>query len=98
MSERTERDDVIDEAIELLISEDTEGFMLTAVEADDVHLVGATDDVEQSLLAVYVLVEELRQMGEEEGVSIAPSDVIVAAGQVADERGLLGGEMTDMTR
>jgi hypothetical protein len=94
MSERTEWDDTVDKAIERLIDDETEGFVLTAIEDDDLHLVKATDDIDGDLLSIYVMVEEIRMMAAEAGEEMSPMDVVMAAGAVAERRGYLDGEMT----
>ncbi len=94
MSERTEWDDTVDKAIERLIDDETEGFVLTAIEDDDLHLVKATDDLDGDLLSIYVMVEEIRMMAAEAGEEMSPMDVVMAAGAAAERRGYLDGEMT----
>lgn len=99
MTERTEEDDTIDEAIELLIDEDTDGFSLVAHQGEDVHLVeGAT--AEEQMLAVWVLVEQIRRQASSAGSPLRPVDVLVAAVQKAQERGYLheDASITDVSR
>lgn len=95
MSERTQRDETVDKAIELLIADETDGFTMTAVQGDEVHVVKETD-MDESLLSVFAIVEEIRRMtaaaGEYPG-SMTPQDVFIEAGQIAAERGLIAGGM-----
>lgn len=92
MSERTQWDDTVDEAIELLISEETTSFALAALEGDDVHLVKATEDIDDALLAIFVMVEEVRQLSKQAGRELSPDEILTAAGYVAQERGYLDGD------
>lgn len=88
MSERTEEDERIDEAIELLIDDDTDGFSLVAHQGEDVHLVeGAKPD--QQMLAVWILVQQIRRQASSAGTPLRPVDVLAGAVQIAQERGYL---------
>jgi hypothetical protein len=89
MSERTDWDETVDRAIELLIAEDTESFHLLVSQTEDIHLVSGTDDVEESLLAVYLLVEDLRVSARKSGKPMTPDAILGAAATVASERGYL---------
>lgn len=92
MPERTERDETVDRAIELLISEDTEAFVTVGVEAEDVHIAGSSSEVDHDLLAVFMVVEHARRRFEELGKSFTPGDIVGAAGAAAEQRGLLDSE------
>jgi hypothetical protein len=92
-SERTEYDDSVDEAIEVLIDDSTEAFVLVGMQDDsDVHLIQASENVEQELLAVFMLVENMRKMAAQTGREMLPHEVLIAAGHVAMERGYLSQE------
>lgn len=91
--ERTEEDDVIDRAIERLIADETEAFVLATVEERDVHNVQLAS-LEESLLAIYVQVEQLRREAAADGIELSPQDVLVGAMQTAEERGLLDDRTT----
>lgn len=90
MTERTQWDDTVDEAIELLIDEETDSFTLaTTTENDELHLVKATEDVDEMLLAIFAMVEEIRQLSVEAGRELSPDEILTAAAQVAEEYGYL---------
>lgn len=91
MTERTEWDESVDEAIEQLIDEKTEAFTLVTVEERDTHLLKATETPEQELLPIYLLVEEIRMMAAEAGEPLSPQEILFGAMDVAKERGYLEG-------
>jgi hypothetical protein len=92
-SERTEWDDSVDEAIEVLIDDSTEAFALVGMQEDsDIHLVQASESMEQELLPIFMLVENVRQMAAQAGEQMLPHEVLIAAGHVAMERGYLDKE------
>jgi hypothetical protein len=93
-SERTDWDEAVDEAIEVLISEDTSSFVLAGVEGDDVHSVSAVSSMDERLLAVFIVVEEVRMLFEDRGVDMDPFEVVMAAGYMAERAGCLDGEVT----
>jgi hypothetical protein len=93
-SERTDWDDAVDEAIEILISEDTSGFVLAAVEGEDTHSVSAVSSMDERLLAVFIVVEEVRMLFAEQGMEMDPFEVVMAAGYMAEQSGYLDGEVT----
>jgi hypothetical protein len=88
MSERTEWDEAVDEAIEQLIAEDTESFTLMTYEENDVHLIQLADGIEEELVGIFLLVTRVMQMGDMGGVEMHPPDVLAAAYEAAERRGL----------
>jgi hypothetical protein len=88
MTDRTEWDDVVDEAIGQLIDEDTEAFSVATIEDEDVHLVQAAD-LDEQLLSVWILVQQIVRQSEAAGTPLQPMDVLVGAADVAKSRGLL---------
>jgi hypothetical protein len=98
MTERTNWDDTVDEAIEVLIDEDTEFFALAAVQGQDLHAVSGAegpDGLEEQLLATFVLIEDTRRRLASEGIEAGPVDTVLAAMRVAGERGYLEGEISE---
>ncbi|PGF13798.1 hypothetical protein CP556_25045 [Natrinema sp. CBA1119] len=89
MSERTNWDESVDEAIKQLIDDDTEAFTLVTVEDQDSHLVKATETPVQELLPIYLLVEKIRMMAVEAGEPLSPQEILFGAMSVAEERGYL---------
>lgn len=88
MTERTERDDVIDRAIEYLIDVETDGFVVVAFRGGEVELVNCEADgmrpVEVMLVAQYVLNAALRSLT---GGSMSEREVFGAGVAAADEFG-----------
>lgn len=96
MTERTERDDLIDQAIELLIDDKTEGFLLVTLEQEDVHLAQETYSIDDSLLAIHLIAEDLNLRLEECGNDpMSPLDIMAAAYSEAIHRGLTQSNYTD---
>jgi len=79
---------MVDEAIEQLIAEETEGYSLVTYEEDDVHLIQAVDGVDEELLGIFLLVMRVMKMGEMGGVEMRPPEVLAAAYEAAERRGL----------
>jgi len=83
MSERTQWDESVDQAIELLISEDTEAFVLTALKSDNegMHLVQAhQEESDMVLLTIFTLIEEIRKKSVEAGTPLSPEEIMYSAG------------------
>lgn len=98
MTERTNWDDTVDEAIEVLIEENTEFFALAAVQGRDLHAVSGAagpEGLEDQLLATFIVIEETRRRLASEGIEAGPVDVVLAAMRVAGERGYLEGEVAE---
>ena len=92
-SERTEYDEMADEAIDVLIDESTEGFVLVGVGEDGgLRTVDGTANADHQLLAVYLAIENVRKTTARGGYSIGPNEVLLAAKQVAERYGCLDGE------
>lgn len=98
MAERTNYDDTIDKAIELLIADDTEGFVLTTIEEDDLHLVKATNNLDEDLLSIYIQIEELRMMASEAGGKLSALDILAAVADAARETGMLDAGVLEYER
>jgi len=84
MSERTQWDESVDQAIELLISEDTEAFVLTALKSDNegMHLVQAhQEESDMVLLTIFTLIEEIRKKSVEAGTPLSPEEIMYSAGR-----------------
>lgn len=93
MTERTERDEHIDKAIQQIIADDTEGWILVATkENDDVRQVGDTEETRDRLIAVYMLIHTLIEDLREIGIDTTPKTVVEAAKVEAQDRGLLPSE------
>jgi hypothetical protein len=86
--ERTQRDERIDEAIEVLIAEDTEGFVTVGVGSEGVHLVQSAEKEEQ-LLAVWALATQVMEEAREGDIPLTPPDVLALAAEAAADRGLI---------
>lgn len=88
----------MDQAIELLISEDTEAFVLTALKSDNegMHLVQAhQEESDMVLLTIFTLIEEIRKKSVEAGTPLSPEEIMYSAGAIAEEHGYLDGEFAD---
>ncbi len=93
MPERTEFDDAIDEAIDLLIQDQTESFALQVCEGEDTHLVSSQRDsftVDLKLRQVAVALQELSELSEQiDGApDMDPIGVAHAAMHVAERENL----------
>lgn len=88
MSERDEWDEMVDEAIEQLIAEETEGFTLVTYEEEDVHLLQAVDGLDEELVAIFMLVTRVMSMSEQAGAKMSPPEVLAGAYEMAERRGL----------
>ncbi len=93
MTERTEFDDAIDAAIDLLIQDETESFSLQVCEGDDTHLVSSQRDsftVDMKLRQVAVALQELSELSKQiDGApDMEPIGVAHAAMHVADREDL----------
>lgn len=65
MPDRTDWDELVDEAIELLEDDATEQFALVTFEETDVHALNATND-HSLLVAIYLLGRELQDRIDED--------------------------------
>ena len=88
MTERSDWDEAVDEAIEVLIDESTDGFALVATQGEEAHFVEAAD-LEEELLAVWMLVRQVMEVARAEGQELKPAEVVAGAFHVAEERGYL---------
>jgi hypothetical protein len=88
MMDRTEWDDMVDEAIEVLIAEDTESFVLVGTQGEDVHVVQGADGGDE-LVAIWALVTQVMSRAQETGQDLRAPDVLALAAGEAAERGLL---------
>lgn len=98
MPERTQWDDDVDRAIDLLISEDTEAFAMTAVKSEEsgdggTYLLNADKEGSDAiLLAIFTMVEEIRRRSVANETPLSPEQILYAAAGVAEERGYLGSD------
>lgn len=95
MSERTDWDETVDEAIEVLIADSTDAFVLMGRQGDETHLIEAVQEPTDRLLAIWMLVSREISMLQESGEEIGPQDVLANAYLEAGRRGYLEGSVDE---
>ena len=88
MTERTERDEMVDQAIEVLIDEDVEGFAVVGIGQEGVHTVTMTDR-QGELLAVWALANRVMEESRAQDIPLTPPDVLALAAEAAADQGLI---------
>jgi hypothetical protein len=91
MTERTERDEMVDQAIELLIDENVGGFAVVGIGEEGVHTVTMTDRQDE-LLAVWALADQVLENARAQDIPLTPPDVIRLAAEAAADQGLIPEE------